>query len=157
MMKLLYHFLIQKIWPKLFFTVKLQSAFSTHPQRLFCFKILGMVKYKCIFPKKTVNLFGGTEMKWIRKMFRLLLSVLLFYHHFGLYFTNRIMYIKKKDHQSILTREKEAGRFNPDNFDSLTKREVTILSPFGYELKIILVEPNPCEPLYHLFPRCNRK
>src|SRR6476659_1154329 len=103
-----------------------------------------MVKYTCIFYQRTVNLFGGTEMKRIRKMFRLLLSVLFFFLSlFGLYFTNRIMYIKKKDDQSILTREKEAGRFNPEDFDSLTKREVTIPSPFGYELKIILVEPNP--------------
>jgi uncharacterized protein len=82
-------------------------------------------------------------MKRIRKMFRLLLSVLFFFLSlFGLYFTNRIMYIKKKDDQSILTREQKAGRFNSNNFDSLSKREVTILSPFGYELKMVLVEPN---------------
>ncbi len=82
-------------------------------------------------------------MKRIRKMFQFFLSFLLFVSSFGLYFTNRIMYIKKKDDQSILAREKEAGRFNPDDFDHLTKREVTIASSFGYDLKMILVEPNP--------------
>lgn len=84
-------------------------------------------------------------MKKIRKAFRFLLSFLFFLSSFGLYFTNRIMYIKKKADQSILTREKEAGRFNPDDFDHLTKREVTIASPFGYELKMILVEPHQAD------------
>jgi fermentation-respiration switch protein FrsA (DUF1100 family) len=84
-------------------------------------------------------------MKKIRKVFRFLLSFLFFLSSFGLYFTNRIMYIKKKDDQSILIREKEAGRFNPDDFDHLTKREVTIPSPFGYELKMILVEPHQAD------------
>lgn len=82
-------------------------------------------------------------MKRIRKLFRILFSFILFFTSFGVYFTNRIMYIKKKDDHSILTREKEAGRFNPDEFQHLRKREVTIPSPFGYELKMILVEPHP--------------
>ena len=81
-------------------------------------------------------------MNRIRHIFRLLFSLLFFLSSFGLYFTNRIMYIKKKDDHSILTREKEAGRFNPDDFNALPKREVTIPSPFGYELKMILVEPH---------------
>src|SRR4051812_14719216 len=84
-------------------------------------------------------------MKKIRKVFRFLLSFLFFLSSFGLYFTNRIMYIKKKDDQYILIREKEAGRFNPDDFNHLTKREVTIPSPFGYELKMILVEPHQAD------------
>ncbi|MCQ6273798.1 alpha/beta hydrolase [Bacillus sp. V3B] len=81
----------------------------------------------------------------MRKVFRFLLSFLFFLSSFGLYFTNRIMYIKKKDDQSILTREKEAGHFNPNDFDHLTKREITIPSPFGYELKMILVEPHQAD------------
>lgn len=81
-------------------------------------------------------------MKKMRKLFRILFSVIFFLTSFGVYFTNRIMYIKKKDDQSILKREKDAGRFNPDEFQYLQKREVTIPSPFGYELKMILVEPH---------------
>jgi fermentation-respiration switch protein FrsA (DUF1100 family) len=58
-----------------------------------------------------------------------------------MYFTNRLMYMKKKDEQFILKREKEAGRYNPDEFDSLPKQDVAIPSPFGYTIKALLVEP----------------
>jgi fermentation-respiration switch protein FrsA (DUF1100 family) len=52
------------------------------------------------------------------------------------------MYMKKKDEELILRREKEAGRYNPDEFDSLPKRKVDIPSPFGYTIKTQLVEPH---------------
>jgi uncharacterized protein len=52
------------------------------------------------------------------------------------------MYMKKKDDEFILHREKEAGRFNPDEFIRLPKRKLSISSPFGYELKMILIEPH---------------
>ncbi|WP_071396962.1 alpha/beta hydrolase [Bacillus tuaregi] len=78
----------------------------------------------------------------MRKLLRILFSFLFFLTSFGVYFTNRIMYIKKKDEQLILNREKNAGRFDPDEFQYLPKREVSIPSPFGYELKMILVEPH---------------
>lgn len=52
------------------------------------------------------------------------------------------MYMKKKDEDFILQREKEAGRYNPDEFESLPKRIVDIPSPFGYTIKAVLVEPH---------------
>jgi hypothetical protein len=52
------------------------------------------------------------------------------------------MYMKKKDEEFILRREKEAGRYNPDEFESLPKREADIASPFGYTIKAVLVEPH---------------
>lgn len=78
----------------------------------------------------------------MKKAFRTLFIVLFFWLVLGIYFTNRIMYIKKKDEDFILNREKEAGRFQPDQFDSLPKRDVTIPSPFGYNIKAVLVEPH---------------
>ena len=51
------------------------------------------------------------------------------------------MYMKKKDHDFIINRETEAGRFDPVSYESLAKQEVTIPSPYGYDLKAILVEP----------------
>jgi uncharacterized protein len=83
------------------------------------------------------------EVKLVRKALRALFISLLFVFSLGIYFTNRLMYMKKKDEQFILNREKEAGRFNPEEFASLPKREVTIGSPFGYPIKALLVEPHP--------------
>ena len=50
--------------------------------------------------------------------------------------------MRKKDERLIVQREKEAGRFNPEQFELLQKREVTIDSPFGYPIKALLVEPH---------------
>lgn len=81
-------------------------------------------------------------MSRLRKIFRFLFSFIFFLTSFGVYFTNRIMYIKKKDDQVILNREKEAGRYNPDDFNHIPNRKVTISSPFGYDLTVVLVEPH---------------
>jgi uncharacterized protein len=78
----------------------------------------------------------------VRKLLRALFISFLFTFSLGVYFTNRLMYMKKKDEHFIVMREKEAGRFDPDRFDSLPKREVTIASPFGYPIKALLVEPH---------------
>ncbi len=51
------------------------------------------------------------------------------------------MYMKKKDNDFIVNREKEAGRLDPVSYENLTKQEITIPSPYGYALKAILVEP----------------
>jgi fermentation-respiration switch protein FrsA (DUF1100 family) len=77
----------------------------------------------------------------LKKAFRSLFILLFFWLSLGMYFTNRLMYMKKKDEQFILKREKEAGRYNPDEFDSLPKQDVAIPSPFGYTIKALLVEP----------------
>nr|WP_295971711.1 alpha/beta hydrolase [uncultured Bacillus sp.] len=81
-------------------------------------------------------------MSRLRKLFRSLFPFLFFLMSFGFFFTNRIMYIRKKDDQVILKREKEAGRFNPDDFSSMPNQKVTIPSPFGYDVTIVLVEPH---------------
>lgn len=78
----------------------------------------------------------------MKKAFRALFVLLFFWLSLGLYFTNRLMYMKKKDEELILKREKEAGRYNPKEFESLPKRDVDIPSPFGYMIKAILVEPH---------------
>lgn len=78
----------------------------------------------------------------MRRVLRVLFISFLFTFSLGIYFTNRLMYMKKKDELFILKREKEAGRFNPEQFKLLPKREVTIRSPFGYPIKALLVEPH---------------
>lgn len=78
----------------------------------------------------------------MKKAFRTLFVLLFFWLSLGLYFTNRLMYMKKKDEELILRREKDAGRYNPEEFESLQKREIDIPSPFGYMIKAQLVEPH---------------
>ena len=51
------------------------------------------------------------------------------------------MYMKTKNNDMIIKREKSAGRMDPDEFNTLKKRKITIPSPFGYPLKMIIVEP----------------
>jgi fermentation-respiration switch protein FrsA (DUF1100 family) len=78
----------------------------------------------------------------VRKAFRFLFSLLLVLASLGVYITNRLMFLKKKDDEVIYMREKDAGHIRPDEYEALPKREVSIPSSFGYTLKAILVEPN---------------
>lgn len=76
-----------------------------------------------------------------KKVVQLSFSAALFLSSIGIYATNRLMYMKTKNDDMIITREKNAGRMDPDEFNSLKKRHITIPSPFGYPLKMIIVEP----------------
>ncbi|MDF1507512.1 alpha/beta hydrolase [Robertmurraya sp. DFI.2.37] len=78
----------------------------------------------------------------MRKALRLILSILFAFLTVGLYFSNRIMYMKKKDDDFIIDREKSAGRLNTTSFEQLPKREILIASNFGYHLKAVVVEPH---------------
>lgn len=69
-------------------------------------------------------------------------SALLAATSIGVYFSNLLMFKKKKDENLVLTRETTAGRFDPAKFESLPKREILLDSPLGYQLKTILVEPH---------------
>lgn len=81
-------------------------------------------------------------MKSLKRVLRFLFSFLLFFSSLGIYFTNRLMFIKKKDEAFIYDREKSAGRLDPLNYKSLPKRNVVIPSPFGYSLKAVVIEPH---------------
>ncbi|OIK03631.1 hypothetical protein BIV60_28000 [Bacillus sp. MUM 116] len=78
----------------------------------------------------------------MKKTFRTLFILLFFWLALAIYFTNRLMYMKKKDEEFILKREKDAGRYNPAQLKTLPKRKVEISSPFGYRIKAVLVEPH---------------
>lgn len=80
---------------------------------------------------------GGISLK---KIFRIVFSALVFLSAFGVYFTNRIMFIKKKDEQLILKRETEAGWLDLGEFKHF--RDVSIPSLFGYAIKAQLYEPH---------------
>lgn len=78
----------------------------------------------------------------MKRAFRYFISFVLLFVSIGVYFSNRIMYMKKKDDEFIFNREKEAGRLNPTEFERLPKREILIPSHFGYHLKALVVEPH---------------
>ncbi|WP_285766301.1 alpha/beta hydrolase [Peribacillus sp. SI8-4] len=60
----------------------------------------------------------------------------------GLYFSNRIMYMKKKEDAFIQNREILAKRLVREDFDNLPKTEFWVSSPSGYPLKCLFVEPH---------------
>lgn len=78
----------------------------------------------------------------MRKAFRVLFSFLLVLASLGVFISNKLMFLKKKDDEEIFNREKDAGHLRPDEYDALPKREVIITSSFGYTLKAVLVEPH---------------
>lgn len=77
----------------------------------------------------------------MKRVFRFIFAFIAFISAVGIYFTNRIMFIKNKPEEDILARDEEAGFLKRDEFEALSKREVAISSPFGYSLKAIVVEP----------------
>ncbi|MGE8204423.1 alpha/beta hydrolase [Heyndrickxia sp. NPDC080065] len=69
----------------------------------------------------------------------------------GLYISQRIMYIRKKDEQYVYDREVSAKRLDPISFDALPKEEIWIPSPFGYQIKALFVRPFPEVKKYMIF------
>ncbi|WP_409301517.1 alpha/beta hydrolase [Peribacillus sp. SCS-155] len=77
-----------------------------------------------------------------RKLLILLGSTLVTFLGIGVYFSNRIMYMRKKKDDFIRNREISAKRLVEDDYDALPKAEHWVNSPSGYKLKCLFVEPN---------------
>lgn len=91
--------------------------------------------------EKKISFIFGQEGSIIRKVGALILSSCAVLFALGWYLSSLLMYMKKKDEKFIYNRELTAGRLCPDEFAALPKQETAVLSPFGYELKVLLVEP----------------
>lgn len=76
----------------------------------------------------------------MKRMLRYLTSFLILLTTIGVYFTNRIMFIKTKEEEDVLKRDEEAGFLDASEFNHLPQKEVSITSPFGYSLKAVMVE-----------------
>jgi uncharacterized protein len=59
----------------------------------------------------------------------------------GFFFTNRMMYIKKKSEKEIIERETMLGFYNQHDYDTLNKKPFSIPSSFGYPIKGSLIAP----------------
>jgi fermentation-respiration switch protein FrsA (DUF1100 family) len=53
----------------------------------------------------------------------------------GLFFTNKMMYIRKKTDEELLKREKVDGFYIEEAYEALEKESFSVLSSFGYSLK----------------------
>ncbi|MCM3453592.1 alpha/beta fold hydrolase [Heyndrickxia oleronia] len=87
--------------------------------------------------KKGLSIFGG--------------ATLLATTGLGLYLSERIMHITKKDEKYVYDREVHAKRVDPVSFDALPKEEVMIPSPFGYQIKALFIRPFPQVKKYMIF------
>ena len=61
----------------------------------------------------------------------------------GILLSNKLMYIKQKDHDFILEREKKAQRFDEAWFNNVEKLELSITSQNGYDIKGYFFKPLP--------------
>lgn len=59
----------------------------------------------------------------------------------GIQLTNRIMYIKPKDTETIIERERLAERFDQAWYDGCDKQLLSIESPYGYSISGIFLRP----------------
>lgn len=71
----------------------------------------------------------------MRKFIMTVTLLFLYIISMGLFFTNRVMYIKKKTDDTILNRELNEKRFILSEYESLEKHDISIPSPFGYDIK----------------------
>lgn len=77
-------------------------------------------------------------MKKVFIPFLILLSYILF---IGFFFTNKLMFIKKKDDKEIIDRDSQFGLYNQQEYDALERRDFSIESKFGYSIKGSVFEP----------------
>ena len=78
----------------------------------------------------------------MKKIFATILIILSYVLIVGFFFTNKMMYIKKKKDEDIINRETKYGFYHQKDFDSLDKRDFSITSQFGYQIKGALYEPH---------------
>ncbi|MFT4416954.1 alpha/beta hydrolase [Fredinandcohnia humi] len=78
-------------------------------------------------------------MKKLKKLYITIGILLGYIIAVGMFFTNIVMFIKKKTDDQILERETREGRLTLDEVHSLQKEDVIINSQFGYTLKGWLV------------------
>ncbi|WP_018660552.1 alpha/beta hydrolase [Heyndrickxia acidiproducens] len=69
----------------------------------------------------------------------------------GFYMSERVMHMRKKNEQLIISREVSAKRLNLNDYKLLPKEEVWIQSPFGYMLKSIWVKPHVSSKKFMIF------
>jgi len=60
----------------------------------------------------------------------------------GIYFTNSLMFMKRKKDSFIKEREIKANRLVMDDFEALPKASVSVQSLFGYSLNCLFIHPN---------------
>lgn len=78
----------------------------------------------------------------MKKWWVIIAGILSYVIGIGMYMSNRIMFIKKKEDAFIQNREIEAKRFSIKEFEALPRTELLIPSPEGYSLKCVLIEPH---------------
>ena len=69
----------------------------------------------------------------MKRFFTALFTILGALTAIGIFFTNKVMYLKKKTEEEVLERETKK-HFHLDDFKAIQKEEVHIPSQFGYEL-----------------------
>src|SRR5688572_24374296 len=78
----------------------------------------------------------------MKKTFLGLLLILSYIFIIGFFFTNKMMYIRKKTDEEIINRDTTFGLYNQKDFDDLEKKHFSILSQFGYSIKGSLIAPH---------------
>ncbi|MCM3652207.1 alpha/beta hydrolase [Metabacillus litoralis] len=78
----------------------------------------------------------------MKKIFLGLLIILSYILIIGFFFTNKMMFIKKKSDKEIIDRETSFGLYNQADFDALEKKHFSLPSQFGYSIKGSLIAPH---------------
>ena len=78
----------------------------------------------------------------MKKGVRFLLIFIIAVFSIGIYFTNSLMFMKRKKDSFIKEREIKANRLVVEDFEALPKTSVSIQSPFNYSLDCLFIHPN---------------
>ncbi|WP_096153603.1 MULTISPECIES: alpha/beta hydrolase [Bacillus] len=70
----------------------------------------------------------------LKRLFIILGTIISYILIIGLFFTNKVMYIKRKTNEEIIERETTLGHYNEQEYAKLPKKPLTIPSPFGYDI-----------------------
>lgn len=86
-----------------------------------------------------------------KKVFIPIISVISSFIALGFFFTNLLMFMRKKEDSFIQEREIKAGRLNLDDFHSLPKIQINIPSSYGYNLNCLFVTPHASSNKWMIF------